>query len=87
VKAGDDRCFCQRSNSRRLVGAPQMPLPPSLLPSLHPSHLYSRQAAMGDDKTGSVLSVVEWPHWHAGWRGQRRSKVMERARAVPGARV
>lgn len=37
VKAGDDRCFCQRSNSRQLVGAPQMPPPPpSLLPSLHP---------------------------------------------------
>ncbi|KAG7485193.1 hypothetical protein JOB18_005082 [Solea senegalensis] len=32
VKAGDDRCFCQRSNSRRFVGAVQMPPPPPPLP-------------------------------------------------------
>lgn len=29
VKAGRDRCFCQRSNGRRFVGAGQMPLSPS----------------------------------------------------------
>lgn len=51
VKAGDDRCFCQRSKSRRFVGAAQMPPPPlpphpRLNPPLSPSLPSSRQAVM-----------------------------------------
>lgn len=66
VKAGDDRCFCQRSNSRRFVGAAQMPPPP---PSMPLDRLWCE-----DNKTEAVLSAVKWPHWHSTTCGQGKGE-------------
>lgn len=58
VKAGDDRCFCQRSNSGRFVGAAQMP-PPFL--STGPDVGITRQeqsSQQRSDHTGTLLHPV-----------------------------
>lgn len=67
MKAGRDRCFCQRSNGRRFVGALQMPSPPPLLlsrplsPPFHPTGRdegitrQERSSQQRGDHTGTAL--------------------------------